>query len=78
MPSTATLASDAVEILVNDARRTVAVGTSLLRLLDEMALAARPGVAVAVNASVVARMEWEAYALQQGDSVLVIHASQGG
>jgi len=49
MPSTATLTSDAVEILVNDARRTVAVGTSLLRLLDEMALAARPGVAVAVN-----------------------------
>jgi sulfur carrier protein len=78
MPSNAAPTSDAVEVFVNDARHTVAAGTSLLGLLDALALAARPGVAVAVNAAVVARGEWSARALRQGDNVLVIHASQGG
>jgi sulfur carrier protein len=78
MPSTATPTSNAVEVFVNDARHVVAAGTTLLRLLEDLALGARPGVAVAVNAAVVARAEWSARALQPGDSVLVIHASQGG
>ena len=78
MPSTAPPTADTVEVFVNDARHSVAAGSSLLTLLDDLALAARPGVAVAVNASVVSRGEWSARALQQGDSVLVIHASQGG
>jgi len=78
MPSTAPPTSDTVDVFVNDARRALAAGTSLLALLDDLALAARPGVAVAVNASVVSRGEWSARALQEGDSVLIIHASQGG
>lgn len=78
MPSTAPPTSNAVDIFVNDARRSVAAGTSLLALLDELALAGRPGVAVAVNASVVSRGDWSAHALRPGDSVLIIHASQGG
>jgi sulfur carrier protein len=78
MPSTAPSTSDTVEIFVNDARRSVAAGTSLFALLGDLALEDRPGVAVAVNASVVARTEWAARALREGDSVLIIHASQGG
>ena len=78
MPSTAPPTSDTVDVFVNDARRALAAGTSLLALLDDLALAARPGVAVAVNASVVPRGEWAARALRQDDSVLIIHASQGG
>jgi sulfur carrier protein len=78
MSSTASPASQAVDIFVNDARRSVSAGTSLLALLDELALASRPGLAVAVNASVVSRADWATRALRENDQVLVIHASQGG
>jgi sulfur carrier protein len=78
MPSSAPQTSDAVDIFVNDARRSVSAGTSLLALLGDLALADRPGLAVAVNASVVSRADWAARALREGDSILVIHASQGG
>jgi sulfur carrier protein len=81
MPSTASSTpapSATIRIHVNDAGRSVAASTSLLTLLDEMALSHRPGIAVAVNASVVPRTEWAARPLCNGDRVLVIHASQGG
>jgi thiamine biosynthesis protein ThiS len=70
--------ADAVDIFVNDARRSISAGTSLLALLDDMALAGRPGLAVAVNASVVSRADWAGRELGEGDQVLVINASQGG
>jgi len=66
------------QLYVNDNPRTFAAGTTLLALLGEMALAERPGVAVAVNDAVVSRADWNARTLHSGDRVLVIHASQGG
>lgn len=50
----------------------------MLALLDEVALADRPGVAVAVNDAVVSRSDWSTRTLQGGDRILLIHASQGG
>ena len=65
-------------IYVNDSPRPLDEGTTLVALLDELELAARPGVAVAVNDAVVPRAGWSARGLQGGDRVLIIHASQGG
>ncbi len=78
MPVPASSPAQTVDIAVNDVPRSVAIDTPLLGLLTEMGLAARPGLAVAVNASVVPRADWPTRALRHGDRVLIIHASQGG
>lgn len=36
------------------------------------------GIAVAVNNTVVPKLEWEAYHLKSNDAVTVIQATQGG
>ncbi len=69
---------ETLHIYVNDADRSVTSGTGLLSLLEEMALAGRQGLAVAVNTEVVPRARWAGRRLQEGDRVLVIQASQGG
>ena len=63
---------------INDAARAVTRGTGLLTLLEEMALAGRQGLAVAVNGVVAPRASWAGHELQAGDRVLLIQASQGG
>ncbi len=70
--------AETIHIHVNDADRSVTCGTGLLSLLEEMALAGRQGLAVAVNAEVVPCSRWAERRLQEGDRVLVIQASQGG
>jgi len=63
---------------VNDSPYEVALGKTLAGLLEDLALAQRQGVAVAVNDAVVPRPDWAARALQANDRVLVIAAVQGG
>ena len=68
----------AMTIRVNDQPREVADRATLLDLLQELALAGRKGVAVAVNDTVVPRGDWPARPLAASDRVLVIQATQGG
>lgn len=70
--------SATLAVLVNDQRRELAGGATLMELLRELGLSDRKGVAAAVNGEVVARGAWECRALADGDSVLVIRATQGG
>jgi sulfur carrier protein len=70
--------SQTMIVHVNDAARTVKCGTGVLALLEEMALAGRQGLAVAVNGAVWPRASWANRTLQEGDRVLMIQASQGG
>ncbi|MDD2764476.1 MAG: sulfur carrier protein ThiS [Opitutaceae bacterium] len=65
-------------IFLNDRPRLLSGPTSLLMLLDQLGLAARKGVAVAVNDAVVPRTAWPACVLADADRVLVIQATQGG
>ncbi|MDR2844619.1 MAG: sulfur carrier protein ThiS [Puniceicoccales bacterium] len=67
-----------MRILVNDEPREIAADTVLSQLMAEFALRTFDGVAVAVNEVVVARADWEAHALSEGDRLLVIRATQGG
>jgi sulfur carrier protein len=76
--STATDAS--IDVVVNGDERTVPAGCPLPDLLREMEIdpEATSGVAVAINASVVRRQAWAETTLEDGDTVEVIQAQQGG
>lgn len=73
-----TATPEILHLHVNDTARIVAGGTRLLSLLEEMALASRLGLAVALNAAVVPRTRWADQTLNDGDRILIIQASQGG
>lgn len=65
-------------ITVNDETRELEDGTCLEALLVELGQASKKGLAVAVNQSVVLAVNWPDCALADGDSVLLIQATQGG
>ncbi len=52
-------------------------GATVSELLDRLELPRR-GVAVAVDAEVIPRGEWEAFVVQEGAHVEVVTAVQGG
>jgi sulfur carrier protein len=66
-------------IHVNGEPRAVEPGTTVAALLDALHLTAgRRGVAVAVDAEVVPRTEWERTEVPDGSRVEVLAAIQGG
>ena len=66
-------------VIVNGEPRDVAPGTTVVALLDALDLAAgRRGVAVAIDAEVVPRTEWERTEIPDGARVEVLAAIQGG
>ena len=67
-----------MRIHLNDTAREFPSGTTLADLARDLGLAARRGVAVAVNDAVVPRVAWPSQPLADGDRVLVIQATQGG
>jgi sulfur carrier protein len=68
-----------VTVTVNGEPRELAPGTTVAALLDELDLAAgRRGVAVAVDAEVVPRTDWERTEVADGATVEVLVAIQGG
>ena len=52
--------------------------TVLSDLLKDRELLDRPGIAVAVNNSVVRKSDWAQTSLKENDQVLIITATQGG
>jgi sulfur carrier protein len=67
-----------MNIRLNDELRAIDHGATLDGLLDELGLAARKGIAVAINDAVITRSSWASHKLTEGDRVLVIQATQGG
>lgn len=67
-----------MNLTINGERRQLeALTLSLLELLEWLQLELS-GIAVAVNSSVVAKTNWSATPLQEGDVVDIIQARQGG
>ena len=50
----------------------------LFTLLKKLNLEEKRGIAVAVNASVVPRKNWNEFELKENDQVIIIQAAQGG
>ena len=68
-----------MELTINGEKRKVASVDTLAELLKTLGISVETrGIAVAVNDTVVPRAEWGATRMQEGDSVEVIHAVQGG
>ncbi|CAA6691433.1 MULTISPECIES: sulfur carrier protein ThiS [unclassified Lentimonas] len=67
-----------MKIQLNDEPRTVADGCNLHVFLTDCGFAAKAGIAVAVNHSIVPVGQWEGCDLSDGDSILLIQATQGG
>jgi sulfur carrier protein len=66
-------------ILINGEQRELAPGTTVQTLLEALAVpGGARGVAVAVDAEVVPRGEWETTQLDEGARVEVLRAIQGG
>ena len=66
-------------LTVNGQEQSVDDASTLLDLLIEMNFnAEQKGIAVAVNAEVIARAMWSDMRLYNGDRVDIIHAVQGG
>jgi sulfur carrier protein len=66
-----------MSIIVNGEASDVAPGTTVSELLKTLDVPTR-GVAVAVDAEVVPRGAWEAFAVPDGARVEVLIAVQGG
>jgi sulfur carrier protein len=67
-----------INVRVNDAPRAFAGPLTLQDALQQIGVAERKGVAVAINDNVVPRREWPARPLNEGERVLIIQATQGG
>jgi sulfur carrier protein len=68
-----------MRVLLNGAERELADGATVQAAVDALELpAAGRGVAVAVDAEVVPRTQWEAHMLQDGARIEVLRAIQGG
>jgi sulfur carrier protein len=64
-------------IVINGEPSDIAPGITVAALLDELDVPSR-GVAVAVDAEVVPRGQWPAFAIADGARVEVLIAVQGG
>ena len=68
-----------MRVVLNGAERELAEGTTVQAAVEALDLpAAGRGVAVAVDAEVVPRTQWETHTLQDGARVEILRAIQGG
>ena len=68
-----------MRVMLNGETAELAEGATVKAAVDSLELpAAGRGVAVAVDAEVVPRTEWDTHELQEGARVEVLRAIQGG
>jgi sulfur carrier protein len=68
-----------MRVVLNGSEAELADGATIREAVEALDLpAAGRGVAVAVDAEVVPRTEWETHELQEGARVEVLRAIQGG
>ena len=63
---------------VNVNNKEVETGASTLQEFSQEQHLPASGIAVAVNQRMVPRIEWDSYALNEGDNILIIKAVCGG
>jgi sulfur carrier protein len=67
-----------MEITVNQQTYSVAQSCSLQQMLASVISQPANGIAIAVNQEIISKANWDTYALQPGDNITVIKATQGG
>ena len=67
-----------MKMTVNGITHHTVEGATLDVLLAQLGLAARAGVAIAINQAVIPRGRWSQAGLNPDDDVLIIQPTQGG
>ncbi len=67
-----------MEIQINQSTYSFEASKTIDEVLEQLDLPRHKGVAIAVNNAVIPQTEWNNYALQNADKVLLIKASAGG
>ena len=67
-----------MQIKVNSNWLEVEQGNHLHALLESLLLHQKSGMAVAVNATVIPKKDWQQFELRENDEIIIIEAAQGG
>ena len=67
-----------MEIILNNQTHQVEEKTSIQIALNNWIGEKQKGIAVAVNETIVPKVQWNSYELKHNDKLLVIKATQGG
>ena len=67
-----------MKVLLNDNELKIEIGETLASLLKKQKLDSQKGIAVALNDTVVPKMEWSDRLLSSGDKITLIMATAGG
>lgn len=67
-----------MEIKLNNQIKIFAKQCTVQQLLDQIMPEKQKGIAIAVNKSVIPKINWQNHFLEQNDDVLIIKATQGG
>lgn len=67
-----------MEVIVNHQNKTVSEQCSVEELLQQVLKRASAGLAVAVNQTIVPKVNWKTHLLHPGDQLVLIKATQGG
>ncbi|MEL0649801.1 sulfur carrier protein ThiS [Algibacter sp. TI.3.09] len=66
-----------INIKVNNQNHKFKVNSTLDQVLEMLNLSPQ-GIALAVNQDIITKLLWSTHTLTEGDSVLIITATQGG
>lgn len=67
-----------MEITVNQQAYQVTDECSVQQMLTVVLNQPAKGLAVAINQTIIPKTDWESYALNPGDQIIIIKATQGG
>ena len=67
-----------MKIKVNSDVLELNEGNQLSLLMQQLSLQEKSGIAVAVNAEVIPKRQWQIHELNENDEVIIIQAAQGG
>ena len=67
-----------MQVLLNDNELKIEIGETLASLLKKQGLDSPKGIAVALNNTVIPKVEWSDKLLSSGDKITLIMATAGG
>lgn len=67
-----------MHVYVNGQKRSVSEAVSLKKMIAQVGVQTRDGIAVAINDEVISRNNWENHLIKNEDKITIITATQGG
>ncbi len=67
-----------MDITLNNQLKSITPSHTILQLVNDAIGEKQKGIAIAVNNTVVPKLDWPSFLLHEKDDVLIIKATQGG